>query len=147
MSPEADTARPETKRCPACAETVQADAAVCRFCSYDFRAGTHPIAGRQKTNGFAIASLVLGVLGILPVPPTVLLGSILALIFGYMGRGQIDRSQGRETGRSMAVAGIALGWIGIALTLILVLLAVLGLFAWGTGGVHVFHSNPGFRFP
>ncbi len=28
--------RPETKRCPQCAETVKADARICRFCRYEF---------------------------------------------------------------------------------------------------------------
>ncbi|WP_408874467.1 zinc ribbon domain-containing protein [Gluconobacter sp. OJB] len=31
-----------TKKCPQCAETVQADARICRFCRYDFEgAGNH----------------------------------------------------------------------------------------------------------
>ncbi|HEX2031651.1 MAG TPA: DUF4190 domain-containing protein [Actinomycetota bacterium] len=63
-----------------------------------------------KTNGFAIASLVLGIVGILGLW---LIGPILALVFGYMGKGQIDRSGGVEQGRGMAIAGIVLGWVGI----------------------------------
>ena len=59
-----------------------------------------------RTNGLAVASLVLGIvsLGI---------GSILALVFGYRGRRQIDESGGVETGRGLAVAGIILGWVGL----------------------------------
>src|SRR5687768_14737450 len=59
----------------------------------------------RKTNGLAIASLVLGLLWICYI------GSILALVFGYQGKKQIDASQGREEGRGLAVAGIVLGWI------------------------------------
>lgn len=47
-------------------------------------------------------------------------GSILALVFGYVGKGQIDRSNGWQGGRGLAIAGIVLGWIGIG-TLILVI--------------------------
>ncbi|MDQ3987118.1 MAG: DUF4190 domain-containing protein [Actinomycetota bacterium] len=61
-----------------------------------------------KTNGMAIASLILGILWVCWV------GSILALVLGYVGKNQIDNSQGAETGRGLAIAGIALGWIGVA---------------------------------
>jgi len=66
-----------------------------------------PQAQKQSTNGFAIASMVLGIVCIYGI------GSILALVFGYMARKQIDESHGREGGRRMAVAGIALGWVGV----------------------------------
>lgn len=59
----------------------------------------------------AIASLVLGILWIYGI------GSILALIFGYLGKKEIDRSDGAQTGRGMAIAGIVLGWLGIALVI------------------------------
>ena len=56
------------------------------------------------TNGWAIASLVLGILGVVGFPP--LIPSILALIFGYKGKREIDRSDGVQQGRGLAVAGI-----------------------------------------
>jgi hypothetical protein len=67
-----------------------------------------------RTNGLAVASLVLGILCLNGI------GSILALVFGYQAKGQIDRSGGREAGRGMAIAGIVLGWIGIALMVFIV---------------------------
>ena len=74
---------------------------------------------QPKTNGLAVASLVLGILWVCSI------GSILAVIFGYMAIKQIDESQGRETGRGLALAGVILGWIGVAfLVLYIVLLAV-----------------------
>jgi hypothetical protein len=72
-----------------------------------------------KTNGFSIAALVLGIVWIYWV------GSILALVFGYIAKSQIDRSRGLQSGRGMAIAGIVLGWIGVAtLILVIVLVAV-----------------------
>jgi hypothetical protein len=68
-----------------------------------------PQAQKQSTNGFAIASLVLGIVWIYCI------GSILALVFGYKARKQIDESNGREGGRGLATAGIVLGWIGVGL--------------------------------
>lgn len=41
--------------------------------------------------------------------------AVLAVIFGNVALGRIDESSGTERGRGLAIAGIVLGWIGIAL--------------------------------
>lgn len=51
-------------------------------------------------------------------------GSVLALIFGYVAKSQIDASGRTQSGRGMAIAGIALGWVGVG---ILILILVIGL--------------------
>jgi hypothetical protein len=43
------------------------------------------------------------------------IGSILAIIFGFIAQGQIRQSQGRQGGEGMAKAGIILGFVGVAL--------------------------------
>lgn len=108
-----------TKPCPACAEDVRDAALVCRFCGYDFRTR---VIGRSapSTNGFAIASLVLGIVWLW------FLGSVLAVIFGAIAIAQINRSQGAQTGKGMAVAGVVLGIIGVVLACVLALLIVGG---------------------
>jgi hypothetical protein len=70
------------------------------------------------TNGLAIASMVLGILWLYWI------GSILALVFGYVAKGQIDRSAGRQGGRGMAIAGIVLGWIGVAILAVVIVAAI-----------------------
>ena len=60
----------------------------------------------RRTNGLAIAAMVLGIVWVFWI------GSILALVFGYIARKQI-RERG-ESGDGMAIAGIVLGWVGIA---------------------------------
>ena len=66
--------------------------------------------------GFAITSLACGVLGLLCCccGP---LGSILAIVFGCVAKGQMKRS-GDMDGSGMATAGIVLGIVGIALDII-----------------------------
>jgi hypothetical protein len=69
----------------------------------------------------AIISLCSGIAGL-----SILfgIGSVAALVTGYMARNQIDESQGREGGRGMALAGIVMGWIGIAFALLFILFFV-----------------------
>ena len=66
---------------------------------------------RPGNSGFAIASLVLGILGSF----TCLIGAVLALIFGYKARRDIAASGGQLQGNGMAMAGIVLGWVWIGL--------------------------------
>ena len=82
-------------------------------------AGVHASAG--ETSGKAIASLVLGIGGFL-IFPVVL--SILAIVFGRSAKREIAERPGLG-GAGLATAGIVLGWIGVALTVIAVLFVVL----------------------
>lgn len=93
------------KTCPACAEDVQSKAQICKHCGYNFGSGS--IAQPRRTNGLAVASLVLGLLWLYG------LGSLLAVIFGHVSISQTNRdpSQG---GNGLAVAGLVLGYIGLA---------------------------------
>ena len=76
-----------------------------------------PYAVPRTTNGLAIASMVLGILWLYWV------GSILALIFGYVARSQIrERNQ---AGDGMAIAGIVLGWIGVGIVLFVFVMAAM----------------------
>ncbi len=68
-----------------------------------------------KIPGLAIASLILG---LVPVVPFV--GSILAIVFGSVARSQINAATGRLRGMAMAVWGIFLGILTLAGTVILI---------------------------
>jgi Domain of unknown function (DUF4190) len=81
--------------------------------------------GARQTSGKSTAALVLGILGLVLFCPFIC--SILALIFGYQARREIDASGGRLGGRGNAVVGIVLGWIGVALLAAFVVLIVIGL--------------------
>jgi hypothetical protein len=74
----------------------------------------------RRTEGSAIASLVLGIAGLVICP---LVCSILAIIFGNQAKGKIAADPSLE-GESMAKAGIVLGWIGVALTILWIVVFV-----------------------
>jgi hypothetical protein len=72
----------------------------------------------RPTNGLAIASLVVGAVWLFWI------GSVLALVLGYVARGQIRRTG--EGGDGVAVAGIVLGWVGVGTLVLLIVLGVSG---------------------
>ena len=82
-------------------------------------AGVHVSAG--DTSGKAIASLVLGIGGFV-IFPVVL--SILAIVFGRSAKREIAERPGLG-GSGLATAGIVLGWVGVALTVVAVLFVLL----------------------
>ena len=65
----------------------------------------------RSTNGLAIASLVLAIVGLC----TCFLGSVAAVVCGVVAMGQIDEARGAQEGRGLAVAGTAIGGVGIVL--------------------------------
>ncbi len=73
-----------------------------------------PPAPGPKNNGWAIASLICGILGCIPV-----VTSLLAAIFGIVG---IRKAKEPGTsGKGLAIAGLVLG--------------IIGLIGWSAGGV------------
>jgi hypothetical protein len=56
-----------------------------------------------------------------------IIGGILALVFGYIARRQIDESGGTQGGRGMAIAGIILGWIGIGLGIAYIVVIIIAV--------------------
>ncbi len=94
--------------------------------------GTQPIQyetptyQQQSTNGMAIASLVLGIVGIVSVCFYCFgfIPALLAVIFGHIARGQIRRMGGQGDG--MALAGLIMGYIimGLAVLVMVFFLVV-----------------------
>jgi hypothetical protein len=66
------------------------------------------------TNGLAIASVFLGIIWIFGV------GSVLAIVLGYVGLKQINASDGLQGGRAIAIAGVIIGVVGLLSLAILV---------------------------
>jgi len=123
------------------------DAAVCMKCGHRFSTtfqqpqnATQPIPPGQQTQGFfipptqqqsqqgssgySIAALVLGIISVvfmclwmIAIPC-----GILAIIFGYIGRGGY-------VGRGMSTAGLVLGIVGISIDLVFIFLYAAGMAA------------------
>jgi hypothetical protein len=84
-----------------------------------------PYPGMASTsNSKATASLVLGIIGIFFCP---VICSILAIVFGYTARNEIAASGGMQTGGGNATAGIILGWVGIAITVIWIIIVIVAV--------------------
>lgn len=73
-----------------------------------------PKAPAQSTSRFAVASLIFGILGILFG-----LFAILAIIFGHIGRSKIRSSGGHLSGSGLALAGLIMGYIMLALNILI----------------------------
>ena len=72
----------------------------------------------RQTSALAIISLVSGLLGWTFLP---LVGSLVAIVTGHMARAEIQRSNGQVDGDGLAIAGLVLGWLVIAISVLTVL--------------------------
>lgn len=70
--------------------------------------------GEPGPSGFAIASVALGASALI----TCVIGSVLAIVFGHIALARIRRAQPPEGGRSLAIAGLVLGYAGVVLSVI-----------------------------
>ncbi len=88
-----------------------------------------------RTNSLAIVSLVFGILAWVP-PVLPFIGALVAVVCGHAARSEIRRAPpGTVEGDGMALAGLILGWIQIALAII-----ALGVFLLFLAGAISFGS-------
>ena len=88
----------------------------------------YPMAARRPTNQLAIVSLAAGIASFVIVP---LIGAIVAVVTGHMARRQI-RQTGEE-GNGLALAGLILGYVHLALFALVIVLVL--IFAVGMIGI------------
>ncbi len=97
---------------------------------------TPPLAAAAAAgNGFSIASLVLGIVGLVLTITFVvgLICDVLAVVFGALGRTKA-REAGSPHTASLATAGMILGLVGLGLLLLLLVLV-------RSTGFHVWHFS------
>ena len=86
--------------------------------------GVPPPTG-PANNGLAIASLICGIMGFLCGGIFV---AVPAIIMGHIARGQINREPEKFQGGGMALAGLILGYVCLAINILIIALAVFGVF-------------------
>jgi hypothetical protein len=77
--------------------------------------------GARRTEGLAVASLVLGIAGFVVCP---LICSILAIIFGQQAKNKIRLDPSLQ-GEGMAQAGFILGIIGLAVGVLFLIIVII----------------------
>jgi hypothetical protein len=76
----------------------------------------------RTTSTLAVVSLVFGILGWSLLPA---IGSVVAVITGHLARSEIRNAQGGMEGDGMAVAGLVLGYVMLALSFVGIVLGLL----------------------
>jgi membrane protein YqaA with SNARE-associated domain len=114
--------------CPNCGTENAEGSTICQSCSAPLTSPTHqPLAQATvrpaPTSGLATASLIFGILGLTLLPT---LGSVVAVVLGYMAKNEINSSAGQLEGSSLAMAGLVLGYIGLGLALLGIVAVLLG---------------------
>jgi hypothetical protein len=97
-----------------------------------------------KTSGLAVASLVLGVANVVLLScccGTGFIPAVLAIVFGHVAQHQIKRSAGRLEGSSLAIAGLACGYIGLVCQVLFLLLGALCFLVSAVAGHQHAHVN------
>lgn len=71
----------------------------------------------QTTSVMSIISLVVGIIGI-PLCGCFVF-SIAAIVLGFLGRNEIDKSGGAKKGRGLATAGLVIGAVTLVLAILI----------------------------
>lgn len=88
-------------------------------------------ASHRPTSALAIVSLVFGILGWTVLPGV---GAIVAVVTGHLARAEIRRAVDGMEGDGLALAGLVLGWLALAVALaVMALFVLLGGLAWLAG--------------
>jgi hypothetical protein len=101
-------------------------------------------AAPPKTSGLAVASLVLGVTNVVLLScccGTGFIPAVLAIVFGHVAQYQIKRSAGRLEGSSLAIAGLACGYIGLVIQVLTIIATMAVFLISAVAGHHHAHVN------
>jgi hypothetical protein len=117
--------------CSGCGNNVPVGERFCAVCGKEVSAASAPAPAfgppaegtifPAQTSGKAIACLVCGLfLFAFPL-------SILAVIFGHLSVSEIRKSSGRLKGEGIATAGLVLGYVGLAVIPLILIIAAIAI--------------------
>jgi type II secretory pathway pseudopilin PulG len=119
------------RQCPNCHNNIADFVTVCPYCSAQIavmpiNAPINPaqaaFARVPEKSGKATASLIFGIL--LCLSP---FSSIAAVVLGHLALSEIKKSAGRLAGHGIAVAGLVLGYVGLALVPFILIIAAIAI--------------------
>src|SRR5215471_10879972 len=120
----------QTIFCSRCGARLRADAAFCSSCGQVLQSpGQAPMPGvmtsgtaytTTESSGKAIASMILGILSLF----FLIIAGIPAIILGHISLSQVKKSGGRITGEGMAMAGLILGYVSVAVAPLLLMITI-----------------------
>ncbi|HEY1424733.1 MAG TPA: DUF4190 domain-containing protein [Candidatus Acidoferrum sp.] len=118
------------RQCPNCNNNIADFVTVCPYCSAQIAAPANAsmnpaqsaFTGVPEKSGKATASLICGIL--LCLSPFT---SIAAVVLGHLALSEIKKSAGRIVGHGSAVAGLVLGYVGLAFVPFVLIIAAIAI--------------------
>jgi hypothetical protein len=115
--------------CQNCGTANADDGRFCIHCGVPLAPAGHPTADQQamassipqESSGKALASLICGVFFF------VFPSAIAAIVLGHLALAEIRKSAGRLGGQGIAVAGLVLGYLGVAVIPFVLILAAIAI--------------------
>lgn len=111
--------------CPRCQLHNPISGEFCRACGLPFTMEATKPSFSTGANGYGIAALVLGILGVFFSFCTLGIVPILALIFGILAVRQVPTDPQTGTSKGMGIAGIILGTLGILIAGFALIMAII----------------------
>lgn len=85
-----------------------------------------PLQMKASTCGFAIASLILGILSMFLACTCIgIVPGIAGAVCGHIGRSRIRKSEGLLTGSGVCIAGLILSYVGLLANIVMIALSLL----------------------
>ena len=112
--------------CSVCGNSIADGERFCRVCGKESVVTVPspnlnpPAVLPSRTSTKAIISLVCGIIFFFPI-------NIVAVVFGHLALSEIRKSAGRLTGQGIAIAGLVLGYVGLAAIPFILIIAAIAI--------------------
>lgn len=110
--------------CFRCGHPNDDNAFRCTSCRTELHSSVPLQANQPRVSGMAIASMVCSIAGFMMC---FIIGQIVGIVLGYNAKKEIKNSRGNISGDGFATAGIIIGWIGLVLDILIIII----LFSFG----------------